>query len=243
MSRTVKIVVGVVLVLVVAAGAGIWWYLRDDSPAAVDLDTASESVTTTTGGAGTSTPGGGIDGTWVVDTESGEFDFQSATGTFVGFRVEEELTAIGSTTAVGRTGDVSGSMTIADGTLTEADVEVQMATITTDRSQRDSRVRSALDTDSIPTAGFVLTEPVDLGSDPAASDVSVTATGELTLHGVTRTVEVPLEARLVDGTVVVVGSFEVQFSDYDVEAPSAPVVLSVSDSGTIEMQLLLTRQG
>ena len=242
MSRTVKIVAAVVVVVVVVGGIGLWWYLRDDSPAAVDLDTASESVSTTTGETGETSGLTDIDGTWVVDTDSGSFDFESATGTFAGFRVEEELSAIGSTTAVGRTGDVSGSMTIADGVLTRASFEVQMDTITTDRSQRDSRMRDALDTDSFPTATFTLTEPVDLGADPATSDVAVTAVGELTLHGVTRSVEVPIEARVVGETVVAIGSFTISFADYDITAPSAPIVLSVSDEGIIEMQLLLTKQ-
>ena len=79
--------------------------------AAVDIDTASESVTTTAGDG--STPAvTDVAGTWVVDTSTGEFDFESATGTFVGFRIQEELAGIGSTTAVGRTGEVTGSITI-----------------------------------------------------------------------------------------------------------------------------------
>ena len=45
----------------------------------------------------------GIAGTWTVDTSIGEFSFEDSTGTFVGFRVQEELCGIGSTTAVGRT--------------------------------------------------------------------------------------------------------------------------------------------
>lgn len=69
-----------------------------------------------------------------------------------------------------------------------------------------------------------------------------TATGTLTLHGVTEQVEVPLEAKLVGDTVVVVGSFDITFSDYGVSVPKAPIVLSVADDGTIEMQLLLKRQ-
>ena len=69
----------------------------------------------------------------------------------------------------------------------------------------------------------------------------MTATGTLDLHGVTRQVEVPIQARMVDGTIVLVGSFDVVFSDYGVSVPSAPIVLSVADEGVIEMQILLTR--
>jgi polyisoprenoid-binding protein YceI len=243
MSKTWKIVLPVAVVLVLAVGGGLWWFLKDDAPARVDLDTAAEQVTTTTAAGGATSPAvTSVDGTWTVDTSTGEFDFETATGTFAGFRIQEELSSIGSTTAVGRTGDVTGSITIAGEQLTAAEFEVDVSTITTNESRRDDRVQSALETSQFPTATFTLTEPVALGADPASGEeLSVTAVGDFTLHGVTRQVEVPLQAKLVGDTVVVVGSFDVLFSDYGVEVPSAPIVLSVSDTGTIEMQLLLTK--
>ncbi len=231
------------VVLVVAVGGGIWWYLRDDSPPPPSLDAAAESVSTTTTAAGATAPTStDVNGTWEVDATTGDFDFESATGTYAGFRIQEELSSIGSTTAVGRTNAVTGDVTIADDTLTAATFEVDLTKITTNQSQRDSRVQSALETAEFPTATFTLGAPVPLGADAASGgDISVTATGTLDLHGVTKQVEVPIQARMVDGTIVLVGSFDVVFSDYGVSVPSAPIVLSVSDNGTIEMQILLTR--
>lgn len=238
-------VAGGVLVVVVL-GAGIGWFLSRDTPDEVDLDTAASGVTSTTvdGTAGSSVDGtaAGLDGTWTVDTSTGEFDFDSATGTFAGFRIAEELAGIGSTEAVGRTGDVSGSFTIAGTTVTDAEFTVDLTTITTNDSMRDRRVQDALETGEFPDATFRLTEPIELGADAAnGQTVEVTAQGELTIHGVTQDVSVPLQARLVDGTVVVVGSVDVAFSDYDVEVPSSMKVLSVDDHGTVELQLLLKR--
>jgi len=71
--------------------------------------------------------------------------------------------------------------------------------------------------------------------------VTVEATGELTIHGVTKTVTIPLQAQLVDGTVVLIGSTEITFSDHGVSVPEAPIVLSASDTGTLELQLFLPR--
>ncbi|MGB6056976.1 MAG: YceI family protein, partial [Microthrixaceae bacterium] len=83
---------------------------------------------------------------------------------------------------------------------------------------------------------------VDLGADAAdGGTVEVTAKGDLTIHGKTRSVEMPLKAKLVDGTVAVVGSTDIKFSDFDVEVPHSPVVLSVEDHGVVELQLLLKR--
>jgi polyisoprenoid-binding protein YceI len=244
MSRRLKLLACAIVLVIALAGAGLWWFLRDDAPAAVDLDAAVESVQPADGATTTASADGveSVDGTWTVDTETGDFDYESATGTFAGFRVDEELSSIGSTTAVGRTGDVSGGIEIDGTTLTAATFEVDLTTITTNESRRDDKVQEALDTGEYPTATFTLTEPVDLGDAAATGDtVDVTATGDLTIHGVTRQVEIPLQARLVDDTVVVVGSLDLTFSDYDVEVPDSPVVLSVDDHGTLELQLLLTR--
>ena len=108
--------------------------------------------------------------------------------------------------------------------------------------RRDNKIQGALETSQFPTATFVLTEPADFGTIPGEGEsVSVTAKGDLTVHGITNSIEMPLEARLVDGVIVVIGSTEIVFADYDVEAPSAVIVLSVEDRGQIELQLFFTR--
>lgn len=234
-------------VIVVLGGAGIFLFLRDDSPEEVSLDAARDSVTETTAGSDTtaasgSTEDGDISGSWTVDAETGEFDFDSASGTFAGVRIAEELASIGSTTAVGRTGDVAGTVEIDGTTVTAADIEVDVTTITTNDQRRDDKVQQALETGEFPTATFSLTEPIELGDGATSGEeVSVTAVGDLTIHGVTQQVEMPLQAQLVDGTIVIVGSIEIAFSDFGVEVPSAPIVVSVEDVGTMELQLLLTR--
>lgn len=246
MKPAAKYGIAAAIVLVLLGAAGAFWFLRDDSPDEVNLadavDSVADDTTTTAGDGATTTPADDISGTWAVDTETGEFDFESATGTFAGIRISEELASIGATEAVGRTGDVTGDVVIDGTTVTSADIEVDLTTITTNNSRRNSKVQEALETDQFPTATFSLTDPIELGAGAADGEkVSVTGTGDLTIHGVTRSVEVPLEAQLVDDTVVLVGSTELTFSDFGVEVPSAPVVVSVSDTGTLELQLLLTR--
>jgi polyisoprenoid-binding protein YceI len=252
-ATKLPLVLGGVAVVVVV-GALLFWFLRDDAPERVNLEDAVATVTTEPGDADAddtgdepSDPNGdpsaaGIEGEWVVDTETGEFDYESATGSFVGFRVDEELAGIGETEAVGRTGEVSGTMTIEGTTVTAASFEVDMTTLTTNDSRRDDRVQSALATGEFPTASFTLTEPIELPAGAADGDaVQATAVGDLTVKGATNPVELALEAQLVDGTVVVVGSVEVTFSEWGVEVPSAPIVLSAADVGTMELQLLLVR--
>lgn len=250
MSTARKLIVAAVVVVVLAVGAGIWWFLRDDAPAEADLETAVSAVQDDSGSDDAASVDAGPDGSvgldgdiagaWTVDNETGEFTYESATGTFAGFRIEEELAGVGSTTAVGRTDEVSGGITIDGTTLTEATFEVDLTGITTETSRRDDQVQRALDTDEFPTATFTLADPVDLGDAAAAGDpITVTATGDLTIHGVTRSVVLDVEAQLVDGTIVLVASTELTFSDFDVSVPSSPAVLSVDDHGILEVQILL----
>lgn len=246
-TRSKTPIIAVAVVLLLAIGVGGWYFfLRDDSPAAFDIDTAA-------GGAGEvqdddgSTDGstaedpaddGSVEGTWTVDPAAGA----DAGGTSAGFRVDEELASIGATTAVGRTTGVDGSLSIEGSSVTAVDITVDMASLETDDSRRDGKMRSALATDEFPTATFSLTEPIDLGDVPEDGEtISVTATGDLTIKGVTNTAEVSLDAQLVDGTLVVVGSSPVVFADYGVETPTAAIVVSLEDEGTIEFQLFFQK--
>jgi polyisoprenoid-binding protein YceI len=235
------------VVAVVVAGGAVWYFVfRDDAPAQVSIDRAARSIdakdadTTATSGGAASTASN-PSGTWNVNQSIGSFsDFTSS---FAGFRVQEELAGLGAKTAVGRTPKVTGTMTIADNVVPNASFEVDMATLTTDDSRRDNAIRTqAIETARFPKATFVLTQPIQLGSIPADGEqIEINATGSLTLHGVTKTVTIPLQAQRKGEVIAVVGSLEVPFSDYAISQPRAAAVLSVDDKGTFEVQLFLTR--
>jgi polyisoprenoid-binding protein YceI len=204
-------------------------------------DPATTAAADTAATTAASSPAAAVSGTWAVDTSIGEFSFEDSTGTFVGFRIDEELSGIGDTTAVGRTPAVTGTITFDGTTLASAAIDADMSAITTNDSRRDDRVQDALETDQFPTATFSLTQPIDLGEAvTTGAPVAVDATGDLTIHGVATPVTLPIEAQLVGDTIVVVGSLPIELSTYGVEAPSAPIVVSVSDQATIELQLFFS---
>ena len=98
-----------------------------------------------------------------------------------------------------------------------------------------------LETSTYPTATFVLGQPLNLGSVPTSGQiVKVTATGQLTLHGQTKTVQIALEARLSGGVIAVTASLPIVFSDYGISPPTSFIALSVEDHGTMELQLMFT---
>ena len=151
----------------------------------------------------------------------------------MGYRVEEELANIGAATAVGRTPGVTGSLTFDGTTVAAAEFSADLSTLQSDRAQRDGQLhRQALETDTYPTATFTLTQPIDLGAVPADGQVvEATATGELTIHGTTKSVQIPLEARLSGNVVTVTGSIDIVFADYGISRPSSFMVLSIADHG------------
>ena len=71
--------------------------------------------------------------------------------------------------------------------------------------------------------------------------MTATVVGAFEIHGVSRPVEISLEATWIEGVVIVGGTFEIRFEDYGIVPPRAPVVLSVEDTGTIELLLNFTR--
>jgi polyisoprenoid-binding protein YceI len=147
-----------------------------------------------------------------------------------------------SAAAVGRTSAVTGSITLSGSKIPAASFTVDMTKVSSDRSQRDGQFQGRImDTADFPTATFVLSSPIDLGSVPA-NGVKVTpkATGKLTLHGTTKTVTISLTAERSGNAIQVVGSVPITFSDYNIDNPSGGPA-SVGNSGTLEFQLVLAK--
>jgi len=176
---------------------------------------------------------GSLDGEWVI-AEGSEF----------GYRVPETLAGV-DTEATGRGSEITGSFTVAGNEVGEACFVVQVASITSDQSLRDSSFNGRImETSEFPTAQFVLTEPIVLDELPTAGGDAVTteATGDLTLHGVTQSVtfEVTVQAGEPDddGAVVVgvLGQIPITFADYDISDPSGGPA-QVGDDGTLEFLL------
>jgi polyisoprenoid-binding protein YceI len=233
------------LILIVGA-AGLFWYLNQPVPDEVSLESAVADVANSQPPASDITDPPGTenvtDGAWTVDNSIGEFSFEEATSSFVGFRIKEELANVGATTAVGRTPVVAGSLSLSGPIVTDLAVAADLSRIVTNASRRDRAVQRALDTGTFPIASFTLTDPIDIGAVPADGEpVRVVAVGDLEIRGVTRSIEIPLETQLVSDLIVVVGGVDITFADWDVEMPSAPGIVSVEDHGILEIQLFFSR--
>ncbi len=219
------------VVVVIALGVAGWYFFlkTDPEPPAAIKETP---VVTDSTVAGDTSSASGLDGVWTVAPGDDQ--------NFVGYRVVEKLFAnISETEATGRTDNVTASMTIDGTTISDVTVTADLRDLTSDNNFRDSRIRSeGLESDQFPEAKFVLTTPITLDKIPAAGETITTeATGDFTLHGVTKSVTIPLEGRWDGKQVQVVGTLPIAFDDYGVSAPSAPAVASVDDNGKMELQL------
>ncbi len=248
------IVIGAIgLVAVLFGGILLYAYVLNDSPDELDagdlsdalVATVPETVSSTSAEpvTGSSTipveteptstataPTGDFDGDW-VPTDASEF----------GYRVDEVLGGV-STTAVGRSNEIGGLLTIAGTTATAVDVEVQIDSIKSDSALRDGRFAGdIMNSDEFPTATFSLTEPIEFGSIPTgAEQVVASATGELTLRGVTNPVTFEVTAQSTDGRIGVLGSIPVVFADYGIDNPSFGQVRT-EDDGLVEFVLVFER--
>ncbi|MFZ4516671.1 MAG: YceI family protein, partial [Acidimicrobiia bacterium] len=139
--------------------------------------------------------------------------------------------------AVGRTNTVTGTMTIVGTRVATVSVTADLQALRSDETRRDNKLRtSGLETEKFPTATFALRSPIDLpGTSPA--NVETTATGTLTLHGVTKPVTVSLEATRSGDRIVVVGSAPIVLSDYGIDPPNIGGFVSVDNRGTMEFKV------
>ena len=215
--------------------------LPSSSPAAAAEPSASADSSADPPGASAApaaSSDGDVAGTWTVGANS-----------VAGYRVRERLASLSAESdAVGRTSDVTGSITVeSDGTtttLTGGTLTVDTTTITSDEDRRDNRLRTeGLQTDSFPTASFTVTSPVEIPAAAVAGSASdITLTGDLTIHGVTKSVSIPAQAQLVGGTIQVAGSITFPLADFDIVAPNVGgFILSIADEGTLEFQVNFTK--
>ena len=234
-GKVIAAVVAVLLVTVVAPFVYIN-VIQDDAPDKPSVD----DVAADGGGSTSSTEpaddavvdDGTIDGTWTV---------QQSDDVFAGYRAKEVLFGQDAE-AVGRTPDVTGTLTASGTTISAVEMEVDMTTIESPESRRDGQFHGRImSTSEFPTATFALTEPIELDSLPAEGEtIEVEAVGDLTLRGVTKSVTVELEAKRQSGTIVVSGSTEISFDDFEIpDASGGPA--TVGRTGAFEFLLVFAR--
>ena len=243
-----KIILALVALAVLGVGGFLVWFyvIREEAPSALttsDLDDALAGAETTI----VTIPG---DTTPPADTTaqatpgaagdpSGDWNISDAST--LGYRVQEVLGGLDAE-AAGRTNQVTGNLTIAGSQATAAEFTVDVASIKSDSSRRDGQFTGPIMSASeFPTAVFTLTAPIDFGGAPAEGvTVTASATGDLTLRGVTNSVTFEVQAKLEGGRIGVLGNIPITFADYGIANPSNGFA-EVGDDGLLEFVLVFDR--
>lgn len=113
-------------------------------------------------------------GTWAIDP----------THSTIGFTVRHLMVS----KVRGRFQDFSGSITVDESGVTAISADIDVASITTDNAQRDGHLKTAdfFEVEKFPTATFRSTSVTPKGD-------GYVLTGDFTLHGVTKQVELSVE--------------------------------------------------
>ncbi len=96
------------------------------------------------------------------------------------------------------------------GVLEKADFSFAVVDLVSDNKKRDKKMLDWLESDSIPQIGFTLKEVQQQGA-------GMVGIGDLTMHGVTRSVEVPFTAEVEGDQVTLQGTAVVDHTNYDLD--------------------------
>jgi polyisoprenoid-binding protein YceI len=234
MSRAGKLILAAVIAVVVLAG-GAYAFVASrgsDEPEPVTLDAPAPATST---GDGAATSDGTADGTWSV---------QKGENSYLGYRVQEKLAFLSAPNdAVGRTSEITGTLTVAGEQVSAAEIEADLSQLRSDEDRRDNAIRQrGLESQQFPQAVFELTEPIDLGEAPTqGKQYDAEGKGRLTIHGTTKDVTIPLQARWDGATINVAGSTRIKMTDYGITPPQFGPVETIQDEATMEIKLAFTQ--
>jgi polyisoprenoid-binding protein YceI len=175
-----------------------------------------------------------------------------ATGSSAGYRVTEQFVGQASPNqAMADSKAVSGAMTI---TGTGGSMVAQQLMVTVDLTQLQSSDAGAirgsfqrdrfvgpnvLNTGQFPNATYQVAS-ISIPAAPAGGQQTLATHGKLTVHGVTKDVDIPLTGQVSGDKIEVVGSVGVDMTDYGIQPPSVGFT-SVQPKVTIAFHLFFAR--
>ncbi|HEX9304284.1 MAG TPA: YceI family protein [Thermoanaerobaculia bacterium] len=118
-------------------------------------------------------------------------------------------------------------------------IVVPAASMRTGSQLRDRTLREkVLETDRFPEIVFELRRFTgDLSRFRPGETFSVEVAGDLTVHGKTAPVQLPVDVSVFPGAVVLRGSFPVHWKSYGLQDPSFPVVARVNEPMQVDFRL------
>lgn len=170
------------------------------------------------------------------------------TGNEARYVVREQLVGVElPNDAIGATSAITGAIVLdgRGGVDTVASrITIDLTTLKSDRDRRDGYIkRRTLVTDSFPNAVLQVTAIKGLPATlPTSGTLSLSVTGNLTVHGVTRATTWTVTATATGAGWTGKAFTNVKFGDFGMTQPRVPVVLSVVDDIRLEWDFTLVRE-
>lgn len=158
----------------------------------------------------------------------------------VRYRAQEELAGQGAVEAVGETNAFIGNIYLDESGLPLACSrwDADLRTLTSDESRRDNYLyNNTLETETYPLATFILTSVEGLDQPLGSDEVTFTLIGDLTIHGVTKSVAWEVTAKLDGDTLTGNASTTFNMADFDITPPKAGPVLSLDEDVVLEADI------
>jgi polyisoprenoid-binding protein YceI len=141
----------------------------------------------------------------------------------------------------GKTGDVTGTIVADPANLSTGSVQVaiNMDTLDTGNSLRNKEMRERyLETNKFGTATFKSVSVTGPASIAANQPADINVTGDLTLHGVTKRMTIPVRVVLLpDGRIHATTSFKVHMPDFGISVPHN-ILVTVNDEVPVRLDVL-----
>ncbi|OUE28765.1 hypothetical protein BFL36_00720 [Clavibacter michiganensis] len=221
MEKKTKIIIGVAGGAVVLVGA----FAAFGGPLYAQLAGAPDAAPSLSATAASGQALTDLSGDWSVGGDS-----------YAGYRVNEVLNGT-PVTVNGRTKGVTGDISVSGQEVESGTITVDVTTMATDQAPRDAYFQGeAMKTSEFPTATFTLTQPIEANGVESGVPATYDVTGDLTLHGVTKSVTAQMQAAFTEGSGQITGSIPITFQDFGVQAPSLGFV-TVEDHGSVEFSL------
>ena len=238
-------ILSLAVVLVVAAGAGWWFFIREDKSLATSAPVIPASVAQGSAqGAGAGASAAAGTATTPASVPAGVTIYKIvATQSDAAYFAGEKLASLPlPSTAEGKTQDISGEFALGPGGLDLSHTSaftVQLTTLKSDKDMRDQRVQRTLNTAQYPTTTFTATKLTGWpAAFPEGTEVPLQLSGTLDLHGVKKEVTWTVKAKKQGAGFSLLATVTFPYTDFSISKPNIAGFVTVDDTVTLQVQIV-----
>ncbi len=151
------------------------------------------------------------------------YTFSIDTASYVYYKAPIRLLFVSNPTITGTNRELSGTVRWPEsgaGSAFEVVLKIDARGFETGNRTRDNDVRKILDAENHPSIEFILEDVIGLTEFRSGeAEASFIAAGKLTVKGIAVDVTVPVTMAMLDGALIIDGSFGAAYSDFGIDPP------------------------